>query len=124
MLSIGATVYATTGTYHFDILPNAIDETNFETKDDNEQKAYITITDVELRGCCEAHEWIFWFRVRNTDNEPVTNAASWDFWNKNWTGETRTLAYTSYQPKNTALKLRGQLDEISSTMSIEGRRTP
>lgn len=124
VLSIGVTVYATTGNFDFYLYSNEIGETSFETKDDAVQKLYIRLNEVQLYGCCEYHDYIFWFRGRNINNTAVTNAGDWNLWEDDWEGELRNLPYTSYQAAGTSIKLRGQTDEDSSNLRMIGRWTP
>lgn len=125
ILSIGVTVYATTGDFCFDLYADETDQTAYEEKDDDEQKLYIRLNKVTLGGCCENHEYVFWFRGRSyLTNRVVTNAGDWSLWDDNWAGELRNLPYTTYQSAGMPIFLSGQTDEESPRLIMEGRWTP
>lgn len=118
LVTVGATAYATTGSFYFQLARNEVSSSSVQSKDDNEQTAYITVTNSDLSNVPNDTMHL---RVRTDVGQLATNAVE-----VKYTG-SYTTSYSLLQGKaGYGYKLYGQYDYASPYQSgmVQGRWTP
>lgn len=119
LVAVGATAYATTGSFYFNLTRNEVSSSSIQYKDDGEQIAYITVTNSDLSSVPNDTMHL---RVRTEYGELATSAVEV----KGTTGRY----YPRYTLKEgiagAGYKLYGQYDYASPYQKgmAEGRWTP
>lgn len=112
LLLASTPVFATTGEYEFNLYPNGTyDSTSVETKDDNEQSAYIngsSMRSVEV-----------WYKVKKASGGDATRAVG-----RMAGGGTFTMPYTYSASKGDRLFLNVQNNNTDQNIWVFGRWTP
>ncbi len=106
--------FATTGEYEFWLYPNGCyDSTDVETKDDNEQKAYVT------GYCVNIPNNEVWYRVKKASGGSATRAVV-----KRAGSGTFTIPYTYSAKAGDRLFMNVQNNNTSGNIVVHGRWTP
>lgn len=112
LLLASTPVFATTGEYEFNLYPNGCyDSTDVETKDDNEQRAYVS-------GSCMRNVEI-WYRVKKASGGNATSAVG-----KMANSSTFTIPYIYSARKGDRLYLNVQNNNTDGNAWVYGRWTP
>lgn len=118
LVTVGATAYATTGNFYFQLGRNQVSSSSTQYKDDSEQRAYITVTNSDLSNVPNDTMHL---RVRTDVGQLATNSVE-----AKYTG-SYNASYSFLQGiKGAGYKLYGQYDSESPYQQgmVQGRWTP
>lgn len=118
LVTVGATAYATTGNFYFQLGRNQVSSSSTQYKDDSEQTAYITVTSSDLSNVPNDTMHL---RVRTDVGQLATNSVE-----AKYTG-SYTTSYTFLRGQaGSGYKLYGQYDSESPYQQgmVQGRWTP